>query len=478
MARGGAAYLNGLRDGREVWIDGRRVADVTTDATVGSGAHAIAALYDLQLQPDLLDAMTYRSPSSGERVGLSFVQPRSVADLVARREMFRVWAEHSGGMIGRSPDYLNSLLMGCAAARGFFAQGGEEFGARVVAYYERCREQDLCLTHAFSSPQRDRGAAPSPDAAGVRIVDESSDGIVVRGGRSLATLGPFADELLILPSPSKTYHGSSSAEAIAFAVQIAAPGLKLICRESFDLGRSAFDHPLGSRFEEMDAVVVLDDVLVTWDRVFIHRDAELCAGLFRQTTAFTHAIHQFLVKNLVKAELVLGIASLLSETINTAGYTHVQAMLGEIVNAIETTRAFIRAAEADAQPDENGVYVPRPDTLWTARGYFPTVYPRLVEILQLLGASGLMSIPSERTFGSEIGDDASRYLQSATLGGEARVRLFRLAWDVACSAFGGRQVLYERFFAGDPFRNLAGRYLSYDRSRAVSLAERLLHSTD
>ena len=479
-ARNGSEYLAGLRDEREVWVGGKRASDVTADPRLGRGAQAIAALYDLQVRPDLIEEMTYVSPTSGERVGMSFLEPRSVTDLERRRNMVKRWAERSVGMIGRSPDYLNVLLMGCAANRDYFARAGAEYGERIVAYYEHVRERDLCLTHTFVTPQRDRapGAGAEGDPISLRIVDECAEGAVVSGAQILATLGPFADELLVLPSPSRSLAGEYNPQALALAVPLDAPGLRMICRESFDVGRSRFDHPLGSRFEEMDAVAVFENVLVPWERIFIKGDVTLCAGLFRETTAFTHAIHQFLLKNLVKAELVLGVCALITSTIKVEQYQHVQAMLGEIVDAVETIWAFIRAAEVDAAPGVGDIYVPRPDTLYTARTYFPRIYPRLVEILQLVGSSGLMAIPDEATVESEIAGDVETYLQSATLGGKERVRLFRLAWDIACSSFGARQVLYERFFAGNPFNNQATRYLSYDRSRAIGLVKGLLERED
>lgn len=475
-ARNGANYLAGLRDEREVWIAGERVEDVTSAPLLGRGAAAIAALYDLQVRPDLLETMTYPSPTSGERVGLSFVEPRNVADLERRRGMFQRWAEAGVGMIGRSPDYLNTLLMGCAQNRDYFARAGPEYGQRIADYYEYVRERDVCLTHAFVNPQRDRGTAANPeeDPINLRIVEETSEGVVVGGAQILATLGPFADELLILPSPSRSLKGDYSPQALALAVPVATPGLRLICRESFDLGRSRFDHPLGSRFEEMDAIAVFDNVLVPWERVFIKGDVGLAGGLFRQTTAFAHAIHQFLLKNMVKAELVLGVCALVTGTIKSDQHQHVQAMLGEIVDAVETLRAYIRAAEAEAAPGPLGIYVPDPNILYTARIYFPNVYPRLIEILQLVGSSGLMAIPDEATVEGPIAADVETYLQSSTLGGKDRVRLFRLAWDIACSSFGSRQVLYERFFAGNPFSNAAARFLSYDKSRAIGLVNGLL----
>ena len=92
-ARSGADYVEGLRDGRDVWIDGERVKDVTRDRRLARGIRSVAALYDLQLDPARVDQMTYTSPTTGDRVGLSHIQPRSVDDLVRRRTMFKTWAE-------------------------------------------------------------------------------------------------------------------------------------------------------------------------------------------------------------------------------------------------------------------------------------------------------------------------------------------------------------------------------------------------
>jgi 4-hydroxyphenylacetate 3-monooxygenase len=87
----------------------------------------------------------------------------------------------------------------------------------------------------------------------------------------------------------------------------------------------------------------------------------------------------------------------------------------------------------------------------------------------------LMATVSKRDLDSpEIGEEINRYYQSATLMGRERVQLFRLAWDLACSGFAGRQVLYERFFAGDPFLLMASRFLSYDRSAAVARVKAML----
>src|SRR5919199_4572618 len=206
-ARSGAAYLAGLRDDREVWLDGERVSDVTRDPRLCRGVHSVAALYDLQLEPSRVDEMTYVSPTTGDRVGLSHIQPRSVDDLVRRRTMIKTWAEWSAGMLGRSPDFLNAMIMGCAANPHYFAHQKPQFGDNIRRYYELVREQDLCLTHTLVSPQVNRAVHPDEQAGGavaLQDVDETHKGLVLSGARILATLAPASDELFVAPSPSRS----------------------------------------------------------------------------------------------------------------------------------------------------------------------------------------------------------------------------------------------------------------------------------
>ena len=478
-ARNGAAYLERLHDSREVWLDGERVDDVTRDPRLGRGVHSVATLYDLQLDPCRVDEMTYTSPTSGDRVGLSHIEPRSVDDLVKRRNMIRSWSEWSAGMFGRSPDFLNTMIMGCAANADYFTQNNAKFGENIRRYYEQVREQDLCLTHTLVPPQVNRAVHPDLQAGGevaLHVVDETDNGLIVSGARILATLAPASDELFVAPSPSRSYSGVGNPRAFCFSIPVATAGLRMICRESFDVGRSSFDHPLGSRFEEMDCTAVFERVLVPLERVFLYGDQEYCQALFRATNCFTHSMHQFITKNWVKAQFVLGVAMLMAEAIGIAEHLHIQRLLGEILHATLTLRAFIRAAEADAAPGAGGVWAPDSETLLTARSYFPEVYPRLVEIVQILGSSGLANIPSEASVSSpELSEDIERYFQGATLGGKERIRLFRLAWDIACSSFAGRQVLYERYFAGDFYRNVAAHYVNHDKRPYREMVEAFLN---
>jgi 4-hydroxyphenylacetate 3-monooxygenase len=331
-ARTGAEYLQGLRDHpREVWIHGERVlGDITQHPAFHNITRSIAALYDMQHDPTLRDDMTYVSPTSGERVGLSFIQPKSLEDISRRTAMMKHWADYSGGMIGRSPDYLNAGLAAFAAASRFFAEADPRFGTNIQNYYEYVRENDLCLTHTLITPQVNRAVGPGQQSDPyivARVAKETEAGIVIRGARMLATLGPISDEIEVFPSTVLRGSDEDIPYAFAFSIPVDTPGLKFLCRESFDYGRSNFDHPLGARFEEMDAVVVFDDVLVPWERVFINGDMRLCNGVFSETNAVVHMAQQVIVKNLAKAEFIFGVAATIGDRIGIDGFQHVQEKL-------------------------------------------------------------------------------------------------------------------------------------------------------
>lgn len=162
----------------------------------------------------------------------------------------------------------------------------------------------------------------------------------------------------------------------------------------------------------MDAVVVFDDVFVPWENVVLYRDIKRCNEAYARTGA-------------------------------------------EIWVNLETMKAFLRASEADAELDEWGVMRPAWNPLDAARNRFPRLYPRMVEIIQQIGASGLVAMPTAQDINGPLAEDIRKYYQAARAEAHDRIPLFRLAWDASISAFAGRQVLYERFFFGDPVRMAA-----------------------
>ncbi len=478
--RTGRAYLDGLRDGRVVWMEGERVADVTRHAGLARAARTLADFMDRQHDPGYQDQLSWRD-ETGERCAMSFLIPRSIEDVKKRGEAFRIWANWSAGMFGRTPDYKNASITAFAAAREFLEQevpGQADFAANMVSFYDDVRRNDKILTHTLVNPQKNfelaRTGRFTEDVA-LHVVRETDAGIIVRGARLLATLGPTADEIEVFPSTLLKAHEDNVPFAFAFALPLATGGLKLICRDSYDHGKSRFDAPLSARFEEMDAVVVFDDVLVPWERVFMYGDPAQCNAAFAETGAVVHMMHQVACGKLAKAEFFVGLLCAMARATNRDKDMTTKGMIAEAMWIAESQRALLFSAEAQAHVDKWGNFIPLRRPLDTARNTMPRHYPRLVELVQLLGSSSLMATPCDADFHNDLRADVEQYFQVANLDARDRVALFRLAHDAAISGFAGRQCLYERFFFGPPQVMAAGYFDLYPRDEMIAKVENLLN---
>jgi 4-hydroxyphenylacetate 3-monooxygenase len=477
-ARRGKDYIAAIEGSpREIWIGGERVSSgFSTHPAFRAMLRSMAHLYDMQYDPELKEEMTYVSPTSKDPVGMSFLQPKTNDDLVKRHRMMKHWADYSGGMLGRTPDYLNSDLMALASAADFFGRKDRRFGENIRKYYEHVRENDLLMTHTLIHPQVNRAVGPSKQAdpfLASSVVEKNDAGIVIRGARMLATL-PLADELLVFPSTVIRGTPEDMPYSFAFGIPTSAKGLKFICRESF-AKKSTFDHPLASRFDEQDAVVIFDDVVVPWERVFLLEDVEAANTLQEVSGGIVHMAHQVMIKNIAKTEFILGVVSMISDTIGITEFQHVQEKIAKVIMLLESLKAMVRASEADAQLNQWGIMTPDFKPLNVGRNLFPRLFPQLRTVIQQLSASGLMALPTEADLKSEIRGDIDKYYQAKNTSSEERIRLFRLAWDIAGSSFGSRQELYERFFFGDPVRMAGNLYNGYDKEPYKERIRSFLH---
>ncbi|MFD0825801.1 4-hydroxyphenylacetate 3-monooxygenase, oxygenase component [Neobacillus sp. M.A.Huq-85] len=456
----------------EIWIEGKQVSGNISEHPAFAGVmKSQAKLFDRQLT---MNNMTYTSPTSGNQVGVSFLEPKTKEDLAIRREMVQNWARTSAGMLGRSPDYMNTAVMAFAAAAAIFSDSSKLFDQNLRKLYEDARERDLTFTHTFINPQVNRSQAYTEDSQNIisaKTVRQNEDGIFIKGARLLATQGGITDEILVFP----THMASINKDfAYAFSIPSNTSGLRFLCRESFRYKDSQFDHPLGSRFDEIDTIVVFDDVFVPWERVFCYQNPESSYRIFSESSFYSLVGHQVTARRVVKTEFILGVAQMLVDTINVGEYQHIQEKISEIIVGLETIKALLLASEMNAKLDQWGTMAPDFSPLGTAIISYSRLYPRLCEILQQIGASGLVSIPGEADFSSEIKGDLDQYLQAANANAFDRVTLFRLAWDISMSSFGTRQSLYERYFFGDPVKMASNVYQTYHREHSISFVKEFL----
>jgi len=474
-ARTGEEFLKGLRGQREIWVDGERVADVVDHPALAGAAGTLAAVFDLQHEH--ADICLTADPETGESMNLSHMPPASRDDVLRRHACLEKIAEFSVGLMGRTPDYLNVTLAGFAGGAPEWAVNGNDEGAQnLVAYQKALRRADWSLTHAIVPPTADKvqGDTPRPgDEVTLRRIEKTTHGILVRGSKALATLAPFADEIAIYPRTPLP--AGSEAYALAFCIPMSTPGLKFICRDSMSSPSNRFDRPLSSRFDEQDAFVIFDDVEIPRDRVFI--DGNLAVYNRVMTTSWMPNItQQTMIRATVKLDFAWGLARRMAQAINAAD-PGTQQLLGELWAYAEFARSAVLAAETEAREYGNGFWAPDPRPLNALRCMLPVWFPRVNEILSLMGAHYMLATPRAAQFDDPaLAALCDEFLSGAgDIGAERRARIFRLAWDFTNSEMGGRNLQYERFYLGSAGRNLQRAFTVADPTRADRLVDRFLN---
>lgn len=309
----------------------------------------------------------------------------------------------------------------------------------------------------------------------LRVVRETDRGIIVRGAKMLSTLAPFANEMWV--GPFYPRRPGEEAYTLCFAVPMDTPGMKFICREPYDSGRSRFDRPLTSRFDEEDALAVFDDVEVPYERVFINGDVEIFNGIMRERIR-GYTLLQAVIRGMVKLRFLAGLACHLAETIGRAEAVHVQAQLGELVANAELVAGLVREGAQEVAVDTTRVISHRAlaATLWIL---IPQSQMRAAEVIRQLSGSGLIMTPTEKDFANpEIAGYLEKYLQGRNVAARDRVQLFKLAWDLIGEPFGSRQLQYEWFYSGDPYFTRSRFYRSPVVEEFKAMVTRLLKDSD
>jgi 4-hydroxyphenylacetate 3-monooxygenase len=477
--RTGSDYLRSLNDGRQVFVDGERVKDVTAHLAFREAARSIARLYDIAAAPEMRERMTFVSPKTGEPVLRAYQIPHSHADLRARRLFSETWAEATFGLMGRTPDHVAGFFCGYAATPSVLAAGGRNFEDNVVAFYEHLRDNHLYASYAIVPPQIDRSKPAhkqSDPTLYAGVVKERDDGIVICGAQQLATGGAISDVIHL--SCIHPLQPGDENYANCLAVPVNAPGIKLYPRRPFAIGATnAFDYPLSSRFDETDSYVVFDNVFVPWERVFIYRNLELSRDQWWKTPSHLYGNHQAQVRYVTKLRFMIGIAQRMNEMTGNAANPAVQITMGELAAWVSIYEHMLLAHEVTAPIDKAGVLWPSRTALYAAMALQSELNGRMLEIIRELTGAAMITLPSSlRDFESEeTARDIERYMRSASSDAKTKVALMRLAWDFIGSEFGSRHQQYEKFYGGASFVVKQNVYRNFDFARASALVDAALN---
>ncbi len=476
----GARYIESLQDGREVWLDGQKVDDVTTHPAFTGMVHELARIYDLQHTDAYREQMTSVSPTTGNRCSLSWLLPRSLDDLKRKRRNSEIWNEQCWGQLGRGPDILAPYIITLYDMRQALSAIKNphcDFGENVVNYDRYCMENDLFLTHALGDPQVDRSQQPQneqraahEEEVALHVVEETADGVIVHGAKQLATAAPFTHDTYV--SLSATFVRRADPRfVLAFSIPTNSPGLKMLCREPVSQWPGSYGHPLGLWYDEQDSMLFFDHVLVPWERLFALYDS--APILMRYSSSINFIGWANLCRIHARMRLMTAVATLIAEAIGVIEYREVAAKLGEMVTYTEMWHHAMDGVEHNAFVTEGGLM-----SLGSMSGmniFFSQMSARMVQLLREISGSGLIMQPSENDLANaELRPYLDRYMRGKGVDVEYKSRLFRFAHDLAVSSFGMRQEVYEYWHGGDPNRNRINLLRSYDQSDVIERVKDLV----
>lgn len=480
MLKTGKEHLEGLRDGRVVYIGGEKVDDVTAHPAFAESAKSMAALYDMKADPANRDEMSFEE--DGGRFSMYYLRPKTREDLRRRMRAHKRIADETCGLFGRSPDHVSSFVTGLAMKPDVFDKIGPGYGDNLLAHYDYMRRNDIYAAYAVLPPAGARNPEfyqkkemPVPT---LKVVDERDDGVVISGMKMLATGGVYADELWIgnlLPIAA-----GREAEAITCAVPCGTEGVTLWSRKPFarDL-RNRFDYPLSAKFDESDAMVLCDNVFVPWEKVFVHDNAEMSRAIYVETPSHAMGNHQSNIRFWAKMQLLTGVLSRITQSSGNNQIPAVADQLGRMA-ALEATlggmiHGQIEAAEDWPQKAHGGAddYVTiNRRYMYAALNWCTENHSMIIEMLRELMGGGVFQMPADVSVmgNPELRQKFEQFWATPFMESFDRMKLYRLAWDLVGSEFAGRHTSYEKFYAGSFFvvRNHSHREAPWDEFHAIA----------
>jgi 4-hydroxyphenylacetate 3-monooxygenase len=448
----GAEYLESLADSREIWLQGKRVKDVANHPAFRNSARMLARMYDALHDPETAPILT--TPTDTGNGGFThrfYKVPRTPEEVVAMRDAIVAWSRIGYGWMGRSPDYKASLTGTLGANAEFY----DPYQDNARRWYKKTQERCYFLNHALVNPPVDKSLTPADvKDVYVRVEKETDAGLIVSGAKVVAT-GSALTHYNFVGYYGPTPLGDPQMALFAM-LPMDTPGVKLICRTSYELNAavlgSPFDYPLSSRLDENDAILILDKVLIPWENVFIYGDLEKANGYFPLSGFIPRFCLHGGTRFAVKLDFLVGLMLKATEAIgNRDGYS-AQVQIGELLAIRNNFWAISDAACKSPEAWTDGTLQPNAEYGMAYRVMAPTAYARVKEIIEQTVSSGLIFLNSHVSDFKqpELRGYIDRFLRGSNgYDAENRVKVLKLMWDAVGSEFGGRHELYERNYAGN-----------------------------
>ena len=478
MIRTGDEYRDSIRDGREVFINGEKVPDVTTHPMFKPLVDIRARIYDMQHEAATASKMVYRD-DVGEQYSIGLKLPYSQNDWSEKRASTDAIFDEIGGVVTRVGDETVGEMWSLYDGQDVLNQVDPQFSKNIKNHIHKVIDQDPFHVSANTDPKGDRSKAPQdqdPDML-LHVVKETDEGIVVRGAK-FETAAAYANQAFTKPTIANWGNEAYSDYAVGFICDLGSPGIRMICRTGFAGRAPKEDYPLSNRFDEIDSLVIFDNVLIPWENVLFYRHTK--AAVFIRATLHRYSAFAFVQRILKYADMMIGAALFNVRQTGLDKQQAVQEKLSQLAVYREGINAHLKAAIAMAEKSPNDLLMPNQSLLLTGRVHACSNLPAMMHIARELCGGQICVTPDFACFSDqESGPWLDKFYSiNDDWVAEDRRKLLAYARDLLNSDYAGHRLTFQLFAQSPPFAHLGAVYRNFDWDNALDFVQHSANLSD
>ena len=461
MIRNGEEYRDSIRGNREIYINGEKVKDVTTHPQFKPLVDIRARIYDMQFEKDHKDIMTVTQDGEPNAIGNAL--PYTQDDWWAKRRATDHMLQEIGGVVTRVGDETVGEMWSLFDGQDVLNEVDPQFSKNIEAHVQKVLKGDPFHVSANTDPKGDRSKAPQdqdPDML-LHVVKETDEGIIVRGAK-YETAAPYANQAFTKPTIANWGNDALSDYAVGFICDLSSPNLKFICRTGFAERAPKDDYPLANQFDEIDAIVIFDNVLIPWENVLFYRHTK-AAGFIR-ATLHRYSAFAFVQRNLKLADMMIGAALFNARQTGLENQQAVQEKLAQLAVYREGINAHLTAAITLGEKSPAGLMMPNQSLLYTGRVHACSQLHHMMHIARELCGGQICVTPDSASFTHpETKPWMDKYYSiNEDWVAEDRRKLLAFARDLLNSDYAGHRLTFQLFAQSPPFAHLAAVYRNFD----------------
>lgn len=479
MIRSGEDYRSSIRDGREVWIDGERVDDVTTHPAFKPIVDIRARIYDMASEDRYSRLLTYVDDATKQQCATSLKPPTCAQDWHDKRAAVDAVLHDIGGVVTRVGDETVGEIWSLKDGRDVLAEVDAQFVDNVDRHVLRVVLDDPFHVSGNTDPKGDRSKKPQdqdPDML-LHLVKETDEGIVVRGAK-YETAAAYSNQAFVKPTIANWGNDQLSDYALGFICDMGAPGIKHICRSGFAGRKDPRDYPLSNRFDEVDTLIIFDDVLVPWENVLFCRHTR--AAAYIRSSLHRYSAFPFVQRILYVADMLIGAALFNVRQTGLDNQQAVQEKLALLACYREGIDAHLIASIANAERSPAGLMMPNQSLLYAGRVHACSKLPEMMHIARELCGGQICITPDAASFAHpETAPWLEKYYSVNELwDSDDRRKLLAFARDLLNSDYAGHRLTFQLFAQSPPFAHLNAVYRTFDYSGPLDLVHNMAQLSD